>query len=224
MLVSNDYNNETNSIYIEENENSNASFLIASFLWEALSVHKAEVMTITCHNSAQHYLHLINKITQNMSNVLSKPRTTNFNLVDFIESDGFNLMKLLFSIRDFCDQRADTNSVVIIDDISYIYLLSSLKDCIYFIRYCLKLLTTYPMLKMVIGCHTSLDDEELNMVSRFLHHCSQFNLVVTPLPSGFSADVTGHLTIVNKTRPISGIHKYCYKLDDKKISINPYIL
>jgi len=224
MLVSNNYDNETNVIYVEENESSNSSFLIASFLWEALNVHKAEVMTVTFHNSVQHYQHLISKITQNVLNVFNKPKITNLNPADFIDCDNLEVMKLLSSIQDFCNQRADPNLFIVIDDISYVHLLSSLKDCFHFIRYCSKLIATYPKLKMVIGCHTSSDDEELNIISKYLHHWSKFNLIVTPLLSGFSSDVTGHLTVVSKTGFQNRINKYRYKVDDKKISINPYIL
>jgi hypothetical protein len=211
-------------IYVEENGCSDASFLVTCFMWEALNIHNAEVMTIMFHNSVQHYQHLTSKITQKIANLYNKPKTVNLNPTDFILKENFNVTKMLSSIRDFCAQRANVNSLLVIDDISYVYFLSSLQDCIFFVRYCLKLLSAYPKLRLVIGSHTSPDDEELNVISKFVQHCSKFNLMVTPLQSGFSSEVTGHLTVISRTRLESKTNKYYYTLQDKKILINPYIL
>lgn len=224
IFAANNFTKDVRLIYIEENQNSNSSFLISSLMWKEITTSKAEIITILFHNSIQHYQHIINKLAHGFSNLNFKPKTVNLQPSDFFEDNTLNVEKLLNCIVEMCEARKDKKICLIIDDVSYICLMSSLEKCVYFERFCLKLLSNYSYLKIVVGSHVTPDDEELKIISKLFQHMSQFIISLIPLKSGFSSEVTGHLKIINKQGLQSRVNQYRYKLEDKKLSINPYAI
>lgn len=193
-------------------------------MWEAITADDAEIITVMFHNSVQHYQHITNKLAHGIPNLNLKPKTINLRPLDFLTNDILDVRKLLDSIRQLCDTYPDKKTCLVIDDISYVFLLSSLQNCIHLGRFCTTLLSEYSYLKIIIGNHVTSDDEELTVISRFFQHISKLTISLIPLQSGFSTEVTGHLRIMNKQKIKHHVNKYHYKLEDKKLSINPYII
>lgn len=222
ILEANGFDNKKNLIFIEENHGTNASFILTSFMWQT-TIENAEVILLTCHNPIHHYLHLSNKLTNKL---YQKPKFNHLNLLDFFEDDEdiLNVENLLKTISELCQQINGKNMYLIIDDISYILLLSSLYQCIHFLRCCMKLLINFSNLKIIICNHISTEDEECTIISKFLQHLSKFIISIIPLKSGFSTEITGRINIITKQKYKNILNKYNYKLENNKFLFYPYVI
>lgn len=193
-------------------------------MWRAKAMENAEIILLSCHNSIQHYQHVLNKwghVTRN-----SSQKTNVINLSDFFEktTDTLDILKLSETIYKNCENLSKHKTYLIIDDLSYLLMLSTLRLCVHFSQQLLRLLTDFKLLKVIVCCHVSEKDEELLIISKHFHHLSNCILSIQPLKSGFSNEVTGHLNIIRKSNTKSHINRYNFKLDDKKFTLNPYVI
>lgn len=222
VLDANNCNEKTRLIFIEENHGSNSSFVIGSFMWQAKAIENAEIILLTCHNSIQHYQHVLSKwghVTRN-----SSPKTNAINLSDYSEENAVNVTKLFESIYKNCENFNNHKTYLIIDDLGYLLMLSSLRHCVHFSQQLLRLLADFKLLRIIVCCHISGKDEELSIISKFFHHLSNFILSIEPLKSGFSNEVTGHLKVIQRGKLKGNVNRYNFKLDDKKFTLNPRVI
>lgn len=193
-------------------------------MWQAKTMENAEIILLTCHNSIQHYQHVLNKWGHAVRNSSQKTNVINLNYFFEETNATLDMLKLSETLRKNCANLNSLKTYLIIDDLSYLLMLSSLRQCVHFSQQLLRLLTDFKLLKVIVCCHVSEKDEELLIISKHFHHLSNCILSIEPLKSGFSNEVTGHLNIIRKSNSKSHVNRYNFKLDDKKFTLNPFVI
>ncbi len=209
-------------MFIEEEHYSDANFVVASIMFHCITKEKGKIILVKCHHSMQHYRNLIGKLGLIPPNVDEKPKVISLEILDYFKENGdFNAKELLRNIREHCEQNIDSITYLVIDNFSYIFLLSSFFQTVHFGRCCAKLLTLFSNLRVVISSHVSHVDEEMTRISRFFYILSDFIISTIPLKSGFSRDVSGHLKITSKEKHKAKVTEFCYRINDKKLTLSP---
>lgn len=224
-LQSKGLTDEINLIYVEEVRGSNASFVISSLLCNALKKN-ASVLFVTLHNSFQHYQHVCSKLGYNINNASLKSKIEVMNPLEipFIEENNLNFFSDFNEKTEIFFQNHEGEQYLIIDDLSYLLLLTNSQDCIRFVLYYLYQRSLYPNLKVIICYHISPEDKESFIITNFIRSICRFIIKLTPLSSGLSSEVTGHMEITHRKRYGSDSTECNYLLSRKGIVLNPTVI
>ncbi|XP_065214437.1 uncharacterized protein LOC135841420 [Planococcus citri] len=213
--------------FIEEVHGSNASFIISSLICDALK-NDASVLFLTFHNPFQHYQQLCSKLGVNLNSPAYKSKIENISplnsCIEENSSDESVLQKISKETDDFFRKHREDKMYLIIDDISYVLMLSSFQDCSRFVRYYVYQRSLYPNLKVVICSHTVRDDKESVTIANYIRSICKFIIKLTPLKSGLSSEVTGHMEIIRSRGFKSDVTNHKYLLNRKEIVLNPLVI
>lgn len=227
-LESNGLTDDVNLAFIEEVHGSNANFIIATLICNALK-NNASVLFVTFHNSFQHYQQLCSKLGCNLSNATYRNKIQHLNPMDILvdkenKKDDLDLQE---EIGDKTEEFFKTHQepmYLIMDDISYILLLKSFPECSRFIRYYVFRRQLYPNLKVIFCSHVFPEDKESVAITNYLRMICKFSIKLTPLSSGLSSEVTGHMEIRKMKGCLENITKFNYLLNRKEFVVNPSVI
>lgn len=226
-------------ICIEEQHDSNASFLLSCVIFNALKKNY-RICFILFHNTMNHYHNMGVKFGYNLMLLKEKHKVTVIEPMKFIVSNmGYtceqtanNIIHDIFlTIKNEYDKIVQNNEpvTIIIDDFSHIYNFGcNLRESTYYVRYLRSLVEYYNKSQLCIITHT-YKDEPKNSVSNIfaygLKHMADLFVKIEPLETGYSSDVSGNITINWKMDDIrtkynwSEVARYIYKLSDRQVQI-----
>uniref|UniRef100_A0A1B6CDG3 Elongator complex protein 6 n=1 Tax=Clastoptera arizonana TaxID=38151 RepID=A0A1B6CDG3_9HEMI len=227
-------------IFVSEEQNSDANFVVSSWIMKAIQ-EESNVVLLTLHNSFSHYQNVILKqgcnltalqesdrlvVIEPMKNIVKSLMDQIEDELNFYELKGDNGLKHLFlNLENIIKTKWNNRKVyLIIDDTSdFLALGIQTKDLIIFLKYCLNLRNYYKNITIVVCSHFSQNNEQQQVLVNAMNHISDIRISVSGLKTGFSADVTGCIAISRKNILKQELwykpNIFHFKLNDRHIKV-----
>lgn len=186
-------------IVVKEINKCDGSFITSCVLNHCIK-NKFAVFVISTHNSLQHYQNVGLRINYNLQKHLETGLVDYFNLGEYCINNLLNsqqLPNLLIEMRQKILSMQEKYEMVnvIIDGVSHLFDLGyQLKQVNEFCQQLIKFVTNHNNSFVICNCNEANEDDVTSLISNLLAHKAYTVLEVENLPSGLSADVTGHLT------------------------------
>lgn len=214
---------------IEEIHGSNVCFVICSIITKVLKNKLGCICLILFHNSFNHYQNIILKLGYNLELLRNRGIVRVIEVsdytVNYITNTSNVSCKVLLS--DIIKKLNNLNyqkqcTYLIMEDVSHMLLTKSIKESVSFIQ-CFHSIVNYtPTLKLVISSHVSLCDKQQTIFLSLIKYMADVIIKVTPLSTGFSSEMSGHLEI--RIRNVNNqVVYYNYKLEEDKVHVYSYI-
>ncbi|XP_030020499.2 uncharacterized protein LOC115440372 [Manduca sexta] len=222
-------------IVAKEINGCDSSFIVSCVLNHCVK-NKHPVFILSTHHSLQHYQNISLKMNYNLQRHMDSGIIGFFNIgEDAVEklfrNENNSLQELIFTIKEnICKLQCETNNSVniILDGVSHLFDLGyDLREVNQFLRNIIVL--TYETNAFILClCNSAEDDDATQTISNLLSHKADTVLEVENLPSGLSADVSGHLTIKHPGQKWQNDHmntlnfkpsKYLFKLFDRGVKL-----
>lgn len=221
-------------IVVKEINNCDSSFLISSVLNHSIK-NKHGIFVISTHNSLSHYQNVGIKMNYNLLKHIDSGLVKFYNLGEECVNDILNneqklLQTLTVKLKETIQQMQTEHAVVniILDGITHLLDLQfSLRDINYFCKEVVNIARANNSF-VLCHCHVASEDDVSNVIPNLLSHKSDILLEIENLSSGWSADVSGHLTIKHTGRKFEQEHiytidikpsKYLFKLFDRGVKL-----
>lgn len=220
-------------VQIVEKHGSNASFMISSLMWSA-SRANTSLCLVALHYPRTHY-ELVAKnlgfnlkaMIENNTAVVLEPysmyieNTTGFNHIDM--SNEENMKRLFLDLKKTLLSMPG-KKYLIIDDLSDLMCLGSHVSLVTsFIQYCRNMQDSDNDLALIFSSHCSDENEDQNVLVNFMAHIADFRVTIAPLKTGFSANVTGNMDVVDNLDGASSTvatHRLLhFKLSDRQVKV-----
>lgn len=228
--------NTPNKIFtVKEINNCDSSFIVSSFLSHWIK-NKNAVLIVSTHNSLRHYQLVGLKMNYNLQRCIDAGIVIFYNLGDDAVSSLMrneqNVLKNHFTkIKEKIQKLQETYSDVniVFDGISHLFDLNfSLSDVNNFCNNVIKLSRCLENSCVLFHCNMSNEDDVTYLMANLLSHKANTTLEVENLPSGLSADVSGHLVIKYPGMKFQDDHmfaleyrsaKFLFKLFDRGVKL-----
>lgn len=217
---------------IEENNTSDASFVLSSFIEHAITKRQT-IYIILFQNSFGHYHSIGQKLGYNLIEYQKQGNVIVFDflklLADGISSDKIFLRDEKFlnnffsEIREKVTESSKSHDVMlIIDNIGNLLSMDfKLKNVLLF-SHCIKtLMHDVKNLNVTCSFHNFLDNKFAVFVNQ-LRHVSQLNIAVDDLKTGKAVDISGKLSVKWRTEDLmqwDEPREYHYQLLDKNVNV-----
>lgn len=220
-------------IVVKEINRCDSSFITSAVLNYCIK-YKSAIIIVSTHNSLQHYQNVGLKMNYNLQ------RYIDTGLVDYINIGEFCINSLLSEnkLPDFLLEVKDRVSMmrekhdtvhVIMDGISHLFDLNyTLREVNMLCHELIKFVTDYNHSFILFHCNEAIEDDVTSKMSNLLSHKAHTVLEVENLPSGWSTDVSGHLTIRYPGLKFENEHlynmdikpsRYLFKLFDRGVKL-----
>ncbi|XP_014220143.1 elongator complex protein 6 [Trichogramma pretiosum] len=239
-------------IFIEEHHQSDANFVLQAII--AHCKEKNHMLNLVLfHNTFGHFHNVGMKLGYNLKKDLNntvnvieplKVISKNIhlqnsdNIKENLEFDITNksthlVNQLVQIIKDECISKAKEMSeqkvYLIIDDLSHLFDVGlNVQDIWYFIRCIRSFINDEPLLTLCVTSHvfdSSLEFCETNIIANVLKHSADLVIVVRPLETGQSREISGKLAVYWKSESERLRFKwseemtYLYKLHDREVKL-----
>lgn len=183
-----------------------SSFITSCILGHAIK-NKSPVLLVLIHNSLSHYQNVGVRMYYNIKNSINSGQVDVFDFAEEVESvllrSKHNTLDNIFSkISDKIIQMQDKHHQVsvIVDGVSHLFDLQySIKEINQFCRQIVKAVRHRNGF-VLFHCNVAIEDDTTQVLSNLLSHMAHTILQVESLPSGRSADVSGHLKVTYPSR------------------------
>ncbi|XP_075973515.1 elongator complex protein 6 [Anticarsia gemmatalis] len=220
-------------VVVKEINRCDSSFITSCVLNHCIK-NKIGIVVVSTHNSLQHYQNVGLRMNYNLQRYLDTGLVDFFNFGEYSTNNLLmdnNLPELLPQVKEkilSMQQKHQTVSVIL-DGISHLFDLNySLRQVNMFCKELIELVTSYNNSFVVCHCNEANEDDVTCVMSNLLSHKAHTVLEVENLPSGLSADVSGHLTIKYPGLKFDNNHlytldikpsKYLFKLFDRGVKL-----
>lgn len=208
-------------ITIEENNTSDASFLLSSVI-DLQIKNKCKIIFVLFHNTIGHYHAIGQKLGYNL---LALQESGDLVVIDILKSVSTNidLKNLYFDIKKQISDYQSNEICLILENVSNLLLLDiELKDAYTFIHYMRTLLCEVKNLSIVASLHNFSSCKDHNILLNSLKHTSDLVISVSDLKTGKAIDVSGIFTVKWKEKDYSKWNEqseYHYQLLDRNIKV-----
>lgn len=193
----------TNRVIVAKEINGCDSSFITSCILGHCIKNKQAVLLITTHNSLLHYQNVGLKMNYNLEKYIDSGLIKIFKLDEvlvnlLLANETDSLQNIFSNLNESMNLTKPNNDVVniIFDGVSHLFDMQySLKDVNKFCNSIIKLGRCNPNSFVLFHCNLATDDDVTHVMTNLLCHAAHTILEVGNLSSGFSADVSGHLTI-----------------------------
>lgn len=187
-------------IVVKEINRCDSSFITSCVLNHCIK-NKTAVIIVSTHNSLQHYQNVGLKMNYNLQRYVDTGLVDIFKLGEFcIDSllSNINIPELIQKVQEkvISMQKKHDAVNVILDGISHLFDLNySLTEVNTFCKELIEYVTNNNNSFVLFHCNIANEDDVSCVMSNLLSHKAHTVLEIENLPSGWSTDVSGHLTI-----------------------------
>lgn len=225
----------TRVIVAKEINGCDSSFLINCVLGHCIK-NKNAVLIISMHNSLPHYQNVGLKMNYNLQKYIDSELVHFYNVSaeivnNLLADEDCSLDKVYKKVKNIITsmkEKFDTVNVIL-DGISHLFDLQyTLKEVNYFCQEIIKSVREYDNTFILCLCNVASEDDVTHVMSNLLSHKAHIVIDVENLSSGWSADVSGHLTIKYVGRKFEDEHvfnmdmkpsKFLFKLFDRGVKL-----
>lgn len=220
-------------IVAKEMNGCDSTFLISCVLGHCIK-NKFAILVVSTHNSQLHFQNVGVKINYNLQKHIDSGLINFYNAGEvvvnsFVENQVISLDDVFLDIKErmlaIREKHGTVN--VIVDGISHFFNLQySLKDVN---KFCKDVISLGREDNSFMLFHTNVvDDDVTNVLANLLSHKAQIVVTVESLSSGWSADVSGHLTVTYPGKKFEIEHmynmdikssRYLFKLFDRGVKL-----
>lgn len=201
----------TNRVIVAKEINGSDSSFITSCILGHCIKNKQAVLLITTHNSLLHYQNVGLKMNYNLEKYIDSGLIQIFKLDEvlvnlLLANETDSLQNIFSNLNESMNLTKPNNDVVniIFDGVSHLFDMQySLKDVNKFCNSIIKLGRCNPNSFVLFHCNLATEDDVTHVLTNLLCHAAHTILEVGNLSSGFSADVSGHLTIKHPGQKLS---------------------
>ncbi|CAD0199346.1 unnamed protein product [Chrysodeixis includens] len=220
-------------VVVKEINRCDSSFVTSCVLNYCIK-NKTAVIVVSTHNSFQHYQNVGLKINYNLQRYVDTGLVDFFNFGEYCTNSlltNNQLPELLPKIKEkieFMRQKHDAVNVIL-DGVTHLFDLNySLREVNLFCNELIKIVTSYNNSFVLCHCNEANEDDVSYLMANLLSHKAHTVLEVENLPSGWSADVAGHLTITYPGLKFDSDHmhimdikpsRYLFKLFDRGVKL-----
>ncbi|XP_013199770.2 elongator complex protein 6 [Amyelois transitella] len=222
-------------ITVKEIMNCDSSFIISCILSHCIK-NKSAVVLVSAHNSLSHYQNVGIKMNyslqKHIDSELIKFCDLGHEYADYLINDkNGSIDNFITKVTEIMTQMQDKYETVniILDGITHLFDMDyNVRDVNLFCKEIVKKARSNNSKSFVIfHCNVASDDDVSNVIANLLSHKSDLLLEVENLPSGWSTDVSGHLTIKYIGKKFEPDHlfsnlksnKYLFKLFDRGVKL-----
>lgn len=194
------------------------------------------VLVVSVHNFPSHYQNVGHKMNYNLQKNMElgliqflNVGEENVNLI--MMNEDLSIHNIFLGIKEkFLAMKESYSSVnIIIDGISHLFDLNfTLREVNNFCKDIIALVRNYSNSFVLYHCNVTYEDDVSFVLSNLLSHKAYSVVEVESLPSGLSADVSGHLTIKYPGQKFDNEHiftldlkpsRYLFKLFDRGVKL-----
>lgn len=205
-------------VVVKEINRCDSSFITSCVLNFCIK-NKAAVIIVSTHNSLQHYQNVGLKMNYNLQRYVDTGLVDYFNMGEYCINSLLsenNLPQLFPKLKEKVLSMRQKHDVVnvILDGISHLFDLNySLKEVNMLCKELIPFVTSYNNSFILCHCNEAIEDDVSCVMANLLSHKAHTVLEVENLPSGWSTDVSGHLTI--KYPGLKYDNEHLYIMDSK---------
>lgn len=220
-------------IVAKEISGCDSTFLISCVLGHCIK-NKLATLVVSTHNTQLHFQNVGVKINYNLQKHIDSGLVNFYNAGEVIvnslvENQNISLDNVFLDIKErilaISEKHGSVN--VIIDGISHFFNLQySLKDVN---KFCMDLISICrDNNSFMLFLTNVVDDDVTNVLANLLSHKAHIVVTVESLSSGWSADVSGHLTVTYPGKKFESEHmynmdikpsRYLFKLFDRGVKL-----
>ncbi|KAF9824634.1 hypothetical protein SFRURICE_004091 [Spodoptera frugiperda] len=220
-------------VVVKEINKCDSSF-ITSCLINYCIKNKTAVVIVSTHNSLQHYQNVGLKMNYNLQRYVDTGLINYFNFGEYCINSLLNdnkLPEIFVKVKEIVllmRQKYETVNVIV-DGVSHFFDLDyTLKEVNMFFKELIPFVTSYNNSFVVCHCNEANEDDVTCVMSNLLMHKAYTVLEVESLTSGWSADVSGHLTAKYPGLKYDNEHlyvmdikpsRYLFKLFDRGVKL-----
>ncbi|CAB3230070.1 unnamed protein product [Arctia plantaginis] len=220
-------------VVVKEINRCDSSFVTSCVLNHCIKK-KAALCVLSTHNSFQHYQNVGLRMNYNLQKHVDSGLVDFHSLGDHCVHNLLSensLPELFHKVRERITSMQQKNDEVnvIMDGVTHLFDLNySVQQINRFCKELIELVTGCNNSFIVLHCHKANEDDVTSVMSNLLCHKAHTVLEVENLPSGLSADVSGHLTIKYPSLKFDTDHlytmdmkmsRYLFKLFDRGVKL-----
>lgn len=220
-------------IVVKEINRCDSSFVSSSILNYCIK-NKTGVVVVSTHNSLQHYQNVGLRMNYNLQRYVDTGLVDFFNFGEYCVNNLLtdnSLPELIVEVKEkiLSMQKKYETVCVILDGISHLFDLNyTLQQINTFCKELIKVVTKHNNSFVVCHCNEANEDDVTFVLANLLSHKAYTVLEVENLPSGLSADVSGHLTVKYPGLKFDSDHvytidikpsRYLFKLFDRGVKL-----
>jgi len=228
-----DKNTPGRIILIKEVNGCDSAFIDSSVLSNCIK-NQTPIVCISMHNSLNHYLNVGLKMNYNLQKHIDSGLIQFYNLgeeivLNFLESITFSTQELYLKVKEKIPSQSLQPVKIIVDGLSHMFDLGyTLKDVNFFCRQLNGLIRQSNNSFLLIHCHQASEDDVTHTMSNLLMHKADIVVEVENLQSGWSADVSGLMTVKHLGQKFQYEHmftldrkqdRYLFKLFDRGVKL-----
>lgn len=220
-------------IQIVEKHGSNASFMISSLMWSA-SRANTSLCLVALHYPRSHYELVAKNLGFNLKAMIESKTaivlepysmyvesTKDLKQIDMRNEE--NVKRLFLDLKEAL-KSLPGKKLLIIDDLSDLLCLGSHVSLVTtLLQYCRNLQDHDKDLALTFSSHCSEENEEQNVLVNVVAHIADFRITIAPLKTGFSANVTGSIDVVDNlddaSSTVANHRLFHFKLSDRQIKV-----
>lgn len=218
-------------IGIREEYGSDAHFVLSCLLSKYIQS-EYNICFVTLHHSFNHYHNVGMKLGYNLSTFKEKgiiktvePMKLLLNGECSFQSYEILKQTLVNEIENNVEDmlKADKRVLIIIDDLSHLFDLDfSLQEVLLLIKRVKRLIHRSPLHYAILNVHVASENDVV--VANLVQHSSDIHVVISPLKTGFSSNVSGKMEISqinsqHKDNLWNKLRIYHYKLFDRFVKV-----
>ncbi|XP_060521659.1 elongator complex protein 6 [Cylas formicarius] len=206
-------------ISIRENADADSSFVISHLLKQIL-YERHRACLVTLHNDFNHYYHVGKKLGYDLRRALETddlkvidPLSDIVDGIGEIDADPDFLKRIFMSIKCKLEGLASSEThraYLIVDDLSHFWDLGiEIAHIVTFVNCCANMVDSN--VSLILGTHVGSENDRI--ISNTLEYIGDVHVVVSPLKTGKSGDVTGTLDV----QRVSGTDYYHFRTFDRGV-------
>lgn len=229
-----DKNLPSRIIVVKEINGCDSSFIDSCVLSHCIK-NKTSVIIVSTHNSLHHYQNVGLKMNYHLQKHIESGLIEFYNLAEeslnsLLNNGGTSIQDLLLKIKEKILEKQQIGEVnIILDGVSHLFDLQyTLKEVNDFVKQIFDLIKESNNSFLLCHCNDASEDDVTHTMSNLLVHKAHTVLETETLPSGWSADVSGHLTVKHPGEKFHTEHtfslnlkptKYLFKLFDRGVKL-----
>ncbi|XP_049869274.1 elongator complex protein 6 [Pectinophora gossypiella] len=222
-------------IVAQEINGCDSSFIVSCTLGHCIK-NKKPVLIMSTHNSITHYQNVGLKMNYNIQRHIDNGLIQTYNLSGenvnmLMSNENVSLKVVLNEIKKIVSSMKEKHGSVniIIDGVSHLFDLQyTLKEVNEFCKHLIAIIRGCENSFLLCLCNVASEDDVTHVMANLLSHKAHTVLEIESLSSGWSADVSGHLSIRHPGQKFQDEHTftmdlkpahYLFKLFDRGVKL-----
>ncbi|CAK1547183.1 unnamed protein product [Leptosia nina] len=206
-------------IAVKELNGCDSSFIISCLLGHCIR-NKNALLVVCLHNSQEHYHNVGLKMNYNLNKNVESGLIHFYNAGEeltraILDSNSISANIFCTKLKEQIDKiKKNYNSVnIIIEGVSHLFDLEfSLREVNYICKEIINLVRDYDNSFLLMQCNAACDNDETHVMANLLAYKVHVLVEVDHLASGWSTDVSGHITFKYPSRKFEKEHKHKIEL------------